>query len=87
MANFIRLVVDSVQGRYKDGTEPGTRDCRWFSTVPFIFRVLFFMMISINFNTAMLPYITHVFTLGAIVTILVDPFKHNFMNDSYWHHN
>ncbi len=26
----------------------------------------------------MLPYITQVFTLGAIVTILVDPFKHNF---------
>ncbi len=75
---FIRLVVDSVQGRYKDGTEPGTRDCRWFSTVPFILRFVFFMMISFNFNTAMLPYITQVFTLGAIVTILVDPFKHNF---------
>ncbi len=75
---FIRLIVDSLQGRYKDGTEPGTRDCRWFSTIPFILRFVFFIMISFTFNTAMLPYITQVFTLGAIITILADPFKHNF---------
>ncbi len=36
------------------------------------------MMISFSFNTAMLPYITQAFTLGAIITILADPFKHNF---------
>ncbi len=75
---FIRLVVDSLQGRYKDGTEPGTRDCRWFSTVRFILRFVLYMMISFSFNTAMLPYITQVFTLGAIITILADPFKNNF---------
>ncbi len=74
----IRLVVDSLQGRYKDGTEPGTRDCRWFSTIPFILCFVFFIMISFTFITAMLPYITQVFTLGAIITILADPFKHNF---------
>ncbi len=75
---FIRLIVDSLQGRYKDGTEPGTRDCRWFSTVPFILRFVFIIMISFTFNTAMLPYITQVFTIAAIITILTDPFKHNF---------
>ncbi len=76
---FIRLIVDSLQGHYKDGTEPGKRDCRWFSTIPFILRFVFFIMISFTFNTAMLPYITQVFTLGAIITILLaDPFKHNF---------
>ncbi len=36
-------------------------------------------MISFTFNTAiLLPYITQVFTLGAIITKLADLFKHNF---------
>ncbi len=75
---FIRLIVDSLQGRYKDGTEPGTRDCRWFSTIPFILRFVFFIMNSFTFTTAMLPYITQVFILGTILTMLCDPFKRHF---------
>ena len=29
--HFLHAFVDSFQGSYKDGTEPGTFDCRWFS--------------------------------------------------------
>ncbi len=75
---FIRLIVDSLQGRYKDGTEPDTRDCRRFSIIPFILRFVFFIMISFTFNTAMLPYITQIFILGTILTMLCDPFKRHF---------
>ena len=32
---FIHTFMDAFQGCYKDGTEPGTRDCRWFSSVYF----------------------------------------------------
>ena len=30
---FLHTLVDSVQGCYKDGTEPGTRDCRWYNPI------------------------------------------------------
>ena len=36
--HFLRAFVDSYQGCYKDGTEPGTIDCRWFSTVELLLR-------------------------------------------------
>ena len=38
---FIHTFMDSFQGCYKDGTEPGTRDCRWFSSVYFFFRLYY----------------------------------------------
>ena len=31
--HFLHAFVDSFQGCYKDGTEPGTFDCRWFSAI------------------------------------------------------
>ena len=36
---ILHTFVDSFQGCYKDGTEPGTRDCRWFASVFFISRL------------------------------------------------
>ena len=35
----LHTFVDSFQGCYKDGTEAGTRDCRWFSSFFFIIRI------------------------------------------------
>ena len=37
---ILNTIVDSFQGCYKDGTEPGTRDCRWFAAVFFLARCL-----------------------------------------------
>ena len=36
--HVLHTFMDSFQGCYKDGTEPGTRDCRWFASVFFIVR-------------------------------------------------
>ena len=35
----LHTFVDAFQGHFKDGTEPGTRDCRWFSAVYFLGRI------------------------------------------------
>ena len=40
---MLHVFMDSFQGCYKDGTKPGTKDCRWFSAVPFIIRILYFL--------------------------------------------
>ena len=39
--HFLHAFVDSFQGCYKDGTEPGTVDCRWFAQLGLFFRLAF----------------------------------------------
>ena len=34
----LRTLVDAFQGNYKDGTEPGTRDCHWFAGIYILLR-------------------------------------------------
>ncbi len=34
--HFLHAFVDSFQGCYKDGTEPGTFDCHWFSATKLV---------------------------------------------------
>ncbi len=75
---LFHVIVDSVQGCYKNGTEPGTRDCRWFSAIPFAIRFVFSAVCAISVNTASLPYIAQVFVLLVIVTIIADPYKDIF---------
>ena len=43
---ILHTFVDSFQGCYKDGTEPGTRDCRWCVSAYFIFRLSLFLLYS-----------------------------------------
>ena len=33
---ILHTFMDAFQGNYKNGTQPGTRDCRWFSSLYFI---------------------------------------------------
>ena len=72
---FIHTFMDAFQGCYKDGTEPGTRDCRWFSSVYFFCRFLFFTLYALMPNTVF-------FVTGSIIAfnlslliMVVQPFK------------
>ena len=65
----LHTFVDSFQGCYKDGTEPGTRDYRWCASIFFIGRYpLFFIGIS-TFNTAYFPIATMVLVVIAILFV------------------
>ena len=50
LVHFIHTFVDSFQGCYKDGTEQGTRDCRWFSAAYLAFRVIALFLYGITQN-------------------------------------
>ena len=41
----LHMIVDSVQGCYKDGTDPGTMDCRWYN--PIIIYAIRFVLVLI----------------------------------------
>ena len=52
---FLNTFVDSFQGCYRNGTEPGTRDYRYLSALPFIIRliltVIYIRMLNASFAT------------------------------------
>ena len=54
---FLRVFVDAYQGGYKDGTQPGTFDCRWFSGVVILFsRPLMFIIYGTTLSMMFFVY-------------------------------
>ena len=72
---FLHTFVDAFLGCYKDGTEPGTRDCRWFSSILFIVRFLFMTIYAYSLTSMYFTYAAIVLGITAIITIVADPFK------------
>ncbi len=76
----LHVFIDSFQGCYKDGTEPGCRDCRWFSSMTFGVRFLIFGVYSAVILSTFLPYCIMILTLTTCAVILVDPYKRQFQH-------
>ena len=72
---FIHTFMDEFQGCYKDGTEPGTRDCRWFSSIYFIFRFVILFIYSFILIKIWCIIGAFLCVVLALLTIIVQPFK------------
>ena len=72
---FLHAFVDSFQGCYKDGTEPGTFDCRWFSTTILLIRLLFFIIYGMTLSMMFFVYSLIVVLIYTIITINIQPLK------------
>ena len=64
--HFLHAFVDSFQGCYKDGTEPGTFDCRWFSAYMLLMRSLLFIIYGLT-----LSIMYFIYSLIAILILLI----------------
>ena len=73
--HFLHAFVDSFQGCYKDGTEPGTFDCRWFSAITLLSRLLFFIIYGMTLSSIVFIYSSIALLIISIVTINIQPFK------------
>ena len=73
----LHTFVDSFQGCYKDGTEPGTRDYRWYASAFLIMRyLLIFIAISL-FDSTYFPIATMLLVIAAMLFVILQPFKEN----------
>ena len=72
---YFNAFVDPFQGSFKDGTQPGTKDCRWFSAVPFLIQFVFLVLYNVTFDSSFSPYAAIVITVTILGTIVVDPYK------------
>ena len=74
---ILHTVVESFYGSYKDGTQPGTHDCRWFASLFFLSRFCL-MFAGAYTNSAMyFPVATMILVLVALLFVTVQPFKYN----------
>ena len=64
--------VDSFHGCYKDGTELGTRDYRWFAA---IFRLNMIWLLFVKDHTVATNIIVGIFILQTTLTAAVQPYK------------
>ena len=75
--HIFHTFIDSFQGVYKDGTEPGTRDCRWFAALLFFVRILVFIISAASLNNIMINSLLLVILFLVLVLLIVNvqPFK------------
>ena len=80
---YLHTFMDSFQGCYKDGTEPDTRDCRWYAPMFYISRLLLMTVYAFSLDAVFFPLGAIVLTILALLTIIVDPFKLHLKNLSF----
>ena len=74
---ILHTFVDAFQGAYKDGTEPGTRDCRWFSSTLFTARYIMILIGVSTYDSTYYPLAAIVLVITMILLVWFQPFKQN----------
>ena len=72
---ILHTFVDSFQGWYKDGTEPGTRDYRYFSIGYILLRYFCFLLYGITLDGTYFPLCGLICLLFTLVLVLTQPYK------------
>jgi hypothetical protein len=81
-SHMLQTFVDAFQGHYKDGIEPGTRDCRWFAAVYFLGRIIIFHAIFGITQDVLCYGLTGIFLLLlVVVTVMLQPYKSTKVNN------
>ena len=73
--HYLRAFIDSFQGCYKDGTEPGTFDCRWFSALTLLLRLIFLPIFTLTLSMMYFVYAIVVVLAFVILAINLQPYK------------
>ena len=77
----LRTFVDAFQGHYKDGTESGTRDCRWFAGIYFLGRIMILYVVfgAVKYGICY-TFVGFIFLAIGMLIILLQPFKSTKVN-------
>ena len=72
---ILHTFVDSLYGSYKDGTQPGTRDCRWFASLFFLSRFSLGLAYACTGGPMYLPTAAVILVIITLLHVTVQPFK------------
>jgi len=76
--DILHTFMDLLQGCYKNGATPNTRDLRWFPAVFLICRILLFVLFALTQDGMFFVYGTIISFLTQALIMLVRPFKQEF---------
>jgi hypothetical protein len=71
----LHTFVDSFAGCYKDGTEPGTRDCRYFAALFLLLRILLYIAYEATLNIYFFGLCALLVGIYAIAVTVTKPYK------------
>ena len=77
---ILHTFMDSFQGCYKDGTQPGTRDYRWFASAFFILRLLLLVIALFNINAMLFPLVSMLLGIYINALVTLKSFKESHQN-------
>ncbi len=72
---LLREVMESFQSCYKNGTQPGTKDHRWFSAVFYVILYVNIILYSAILDSGYFTFGTMLIISLIILTALVQPYK------------
>ena len=71
----LHTFVESFTGYYKDGTEPGTKDCRYFASLFLLLRIIFYIAFGITENISFIIIFSSACTFFTILFVMCKPYK------------
>ena len=74
--------ANTLQQYYKDGSEEGTMDCRWFAAVYIIARFIVYAVIISTFSALAFAFFLQVLVILAMLILIIKPYK-----EEYQHYN
>ena len=74
-SSFLDLFTSPFYRCYKDGTEPNTRDCRWFSSLFLVLRIILPLVYSFTLGSVFLPLAVIIIFIFVMILITVKPYK------------
>ncbi len=78
---ILHTFMDAFQGCYKNGTEPGTHDYRWFASVFFILRFLLVLVGFLSSESSYPFFAPCVLVLTTVFLLQFQPFKDNLKSN------
>ena len=73
--HFLHAFVDSFQGCYKDGTQPGTFDCRCFAVLMLLLRLLQCLIFALTPSLMFFVYAMTLLIIYLVLIVNIQPFK------------
>ena len=72
---ILHTFVESFAGYYKDGTEPGTKDSRYFASLFLLLRITFYIALGITENLSFVIIFCSACTFFTILFVICKPYK------------
>ena len=72
---ILHTFADSFQGCFKNGTEPGTRDCRWFAGAYFVLRIALYLVYAFTLQTIYFSIGSIVLLFFVVLLVKVQPYR------------